>query len=366
MNETEAKKKDYEMHKNAGNMALTVSDLLSAYTNFMTCGQLADEISNLTLEKKEADEYASLASDDYKQANDLLNKLHLSKEEEAKLVKRKLPKGFDKFIGEDKLKEYVKKEIIEPWRRHEFSSRKKSALLIYGPEGVSKKVFVQSLIHELQATPYFINPVENFSPYGENIQESFKKLFRLAEEKDNVVFYFTKPVAFFPADNCKENKLTAKIFLKLIKKEIKRVHRLNLNILFVASTPAVDKMTKKAFDKYLFDDLLRVHHPDRMTRKGLMEERLKGIEFEDKDTIDKLVPITHGYISKEISRLCRRIRDTARLYGKDGKNAIITPDMMKRIMQDLGPMDDVGFQKNVDAFEASLKPCVSIVNDNHD
>ncbi len=366
MSEIDAKKKTYEVNHEAMKMALAVNDLVSAYLNLTTCANIADEISKLTLDKNESEQYARKCEECQKEAKDLLPKLHLSKEDEAKLTKRKMPKGFDQFIGEDKLKEYLRKDVLEPWRSHEMKHRKKNAILIYGPEGVSKKVLVQTLIHELQATPYYINPIDNYSPYSDNITDSFKKLFRLAEEKDNVVFYFTKPVAFFPAEESEGNRRTAKIFLKLLKKEQKRVKRKNLNILFVASTPAMDKMTIKAFEKGMFDDLLRVHHPDRMTRKGMMEERLKGIEFEDKDTIDKLVPITHGYVSKEISRLCRRIISTSKLYAKDGVNAIITKDMMTRIMSDLGPMDDEEFKKVVDGFESSLPEGVSIVNDNHD
>lgn len=366
MNEIDAKKKVYEVHSEATKMALSINDLVSAYLNLMTCSTIADEISKLTLNKTEAEEYAKKSEDTLKQAKDLLPKLHLSKEDEEKITKRKLPKGFDKFIGEDKLKDYLKEDVLEPWRRHEMKYRKKNAILIYGPEGVSKKVLVQTLIHELQATPYYINPIANYSPYSENVVDSFKKLFRMAEEKDNVVFYFTKPVAFFPAEKSENNQRTLKIFYKLLKKELRRIKRKNLNILFIASTPAMDKMDRKVFVKGMFDDLLRVHHPDRGTRKGMMEERLKDITFEDPETIDKLTPVTHGYVSKEISRLCRRIISTSKLYAKDGKPAIITKDMMTRIMQDLGPMDDEEFKKVVDGFEKSLPEGVTIINDNHD
>lgn len=366
MNEIEAKKKDYEVHSEAIQMALSINDLVSAYSNYLICSQLADEISKLTLDKKDSEDYAKKSEDCHKLANDILPKLHLSKDEEEKLNKKKMPKGFDQFIGEDKLKDYLKKEVIEPWRKHELNQRDKNIILIYGPEGVSKKVLIQSLIHELQATPYYINPINNYSPYSENVVDSFKKLFKMAEEKDNVVFYFTRPVCFFPEPNNKESKMTSKIFTKLLKKELKRIKKKNLNILFVASTSAMDKMDKKVFKKGLFDDLLRVHHPDRSTRKGMMEERLKDVEFEDKDMIDKLTPVTHGFVSKEISRLCRRIISTSKLYQKDGKNAVITNEMMKRIMHDLGPLDDIDFKNVVDDFEKALPAGVSIVNDNHD
>ncbi len=366
MSEIDEKTYDYQNHKSAAEMAFSIQDYPTAYQNYIACYDLANDIANLTLEKEASEKYTSLAQKDEEKAQEILSKLHMSKEEADKLTNRKRPKGFDKFIGEDKIKEYVTREVIEPWKNHNMKSRKKSAILLYGPEGVSKKVFIQSFIHELHATPYYINPIANFSPYSENTKANFQRLFKMAEEKDNVVFYFTKPVAFFPKEDNDESKATAKIFLKLLKKELKRVRKKNLNILFIASTPAMDKMTMKAFQKGMFDDLLRVHHPDRHTRRGMMEERLKGIVFENENEIDKLVEFTHGFVSKEISRLCRRIVSTSHLYAKDGKDAIITADMMKRIIADLGPVDDLEFKKNVDAFEASLGKDISIINDNHD
>ncbi len=366
MQEIDEKKKSLVQAQNAANLAVAVEDFYGAYMNYLSAIDLAKDISSLTLSKEETATYLTLSEKLENEAKALLPRLKLTPEEASKLNKRKKSKGFDKFVGEERLKDYLTKTVIEPWKNQNMKSRNKGAILLYGPEGVSKTVLVQSLIHELNATGYFIEPIRNFSPYSETTKEKMKTLFKLAEEKNNVVFYFPKPNAFFPDGKKNESADTFKIFYKLLKKEIKRVRKLNLNILFIASTAAPDKMNPQMFAKGLFDDLLRIHHPDRYTRKGLMEERLAGVEFEDPTTIDKLVPITHGYISKEVSRLCRRIKKTAQLYSKDGKDAVITPAMVDRIMIDLGPMDDLEFKKNVDAFEASLCKDVSIINDNHD
>ncbi len=352
--------------QSAANLARDVEDYMAEYENLVVACDIAKDIANNLLDKAESEQYALLATQFENEAKNALAKLHIKPEDLAQAGKRKRSKGFDRFVGEDKLKNYLTDTVIKDWREHNMKNRAHSGIFLYGPEGVSKTVLVQSLIHELNATGYYIDPISNFSPYSENTKAKFKRLFKMAEQKDNVVFYFTRPVCFFPQENNQESKATAKIFLKLLKKEIKRVKKLNLNILFVASSAAPDKMSLKAFGKGMFDDLLRVHHPDRHTRKGLMEERLQGIEFEVEDQIDQLVPVTHGYISKEISRLCRRIIKTAKLYGKDGKNAIITKEMMDRIMTDLGPMDDLEFKEHVQAFEASLPETCSIINDNSD
>lgn len=362
-NSTLEKERDYKRHHDAASMAKEVGDYLSCYENLMICFDLAEEIKELSLEKEKSEKYDSLAKEDERLANEALSQLRLPPSEIAKLKKRKLPKGFDKFIGEEKIKDYLNKTLIPYWRGHKMSERERSAILLYGPEGVSKSVFVQSLTHELNATPYYINPMNNYSPFGDNTKEQMIRLFKMAEEKNNVVFYFPKPVCFFPKENSKINKETAKLFLKLLKKEMKRVRKLNLNILFIASTSCPDKMTEKAFQPGLFDDLLRIHHPDCQTRKAIMEERLQGIRFENPQAIDELAKKTHGFISKEVSRLCRRIKNVANLYKKDRGDDLITNAMLDRIMQDLGPMDDIEFQKHVTDFESSLKQNIHITDD---
>ncbi len=362
-NLTVDKERDYKRHQDAASMAKEVGDYLSCYENLMVCYDLAEEIKENSLDKEKSQKYEELAKKAEGQANEALSQLRLPPSEIAKLKKRKLPKGFDKFIGEDKLKDYLRKTLIPYWKGHKMSQRETSAILLYGPEGVSKSVFIQSLTHELNATPYYINPMNNYSPFGDNTKEQMLRLFKMAEEKDNVVFYFTKPVCFFPKENSKINKATAKLFLKLLKKEIKRIRKKNLNILFIASTSCPDKMTEKAFQPGLFDDLLRVHHPDCKTRKAIIEERLTGIRFENPKAIDSLAKDTHGFISKEVSRLCRRIKYVADLYKKDRGDDLITNAMLERIMQDLGPMDDIEFKKHVNEFEKSLKSSIRVTND---
>ena len=365
MLKTDEQKRVLEQTQNAASLARDVEDYMAEYENLIAASDIAKDISGSLLDKEESERYLQLSEKLLKEAKDALNKLHI-KPEDLSVGKRKKSKGFEHFIGEDKLKNYLSDTVVKLWKENRLAERNHSGLFLYGPEGVSKTVLVQSLIHELNATGYYIDPISNFSPYSENTKAKFKRLFKMAEQKNNVVFYFTRPVCFFPQETNPESKATAKIFLKLLKKEIKRVKKLKLNILFVASSAAPDKMSLKAFGKGMFDDLLRIHHPDRFTRKGLMEERLKGIEFENPNQIDELVPVTHGYISKEISRLCRRINKTAKLYGKDGNNAVITKDMMNRIMTDLGPMDDLEFVANVNKFEESLPEECSIINGNSD
>lgn len=366
MIDIEEKKKEISRHIEAGNLACDVSDYMFAYNNYTLALEDAKLLSEAIVDKEENDKYITLVATLTKKVEFCHKSLNLKPGDEDKLIKRKPSKSLDKFIGEEKLKVYLKNTLIPYWKEHNLSKRERTCIMIYGPEGASKTIFVQSLINELGATGYFIDPIVNYSAYSDNTKEHFKDLFEKANAKDNVVFYFTKPNAFFPKETGDENKRTFKMFYKLLKKELKIIKKKNLNILFIGSTSAPDKMNEKIFVKGMFDDLLRVHHPDRYARRGLMEERLQGVIFEDSEAMNKLVKRTHGFISKEISNLCRRIKKTAVLYAKDGVNATITNEMLDRVLADLNPIDDLYFKESVIAFEKNLPEGFKVINDNHD
>lgn len=347
--------------------AVLVGDDVSAYQNYLLASEHAEELSTMILEKKDSDAYVEKAKADKEKADSFAKKLALSPEELKKITPRKPVKGFDEFVGLDKIKDYLKEDIVTPWKNHTMNQRKLHGLFIYGPEGVAKTTLVRSLIHELGATGFFFEPFKDFSVYNDaNYKVHTEEIFQKAEEKNNVVIYFPAPVAFFPKDNSKISKQIRKYFLKALKKEMKRVEKRNLNILFVAATTAPDKMSIDAFGKYGFDDLIRIHHPDRATRLQMMEERLSDIPFEDDQMLKDIALRTHRYTTKELSRLCRSLRKVDDLYSKDlpkGQRATFTRVMLERLMSDFTPVDDLDFDKYVSSFEDNLPQGMHIVNE---
>jgi len=347
--------------------ASLVGDDLTAYQNYLTASRHAEELSTMILDRKESDNYLSIAAVDKEKAEDHLRRLNLSPEEVARITPRKPVKGFDEFLGLDKIKAYLKEDVVEHWRNHTMNQREKHGIFLYGPEGVAKTTLVMSLIHELGATGFFFEPFKDFSIYNaSNYKQHTEDIFRQVEEKDNVVVYFPAPVAFFPKDDSKISKKTRKYFLKALKKEMKRVRKLNLNVLFVAGTTAPDQVSMEAFGPDLFDDLIRIHHPDRHTRLAILEERLKDIPFEDDRMLNDLALRTHRYTTKELSRLCRSLRKVDDLYSKDlpkGQRATFTRVMLERLMSDFTPVDDLDFDKYVHVFEDALPSDIKVLNE---
>mgnify|MGYP004633143115 CR=1 FL=1 len=147
--------------------------------------------------------------------------------------------GFEDFIGLDEEKKYLKEEIISPWKEHSLYQRKKNALMIYAPHGVGKTRFAHSLIKELHAKSYFIQPLKHFSMTDfPDVEYSFKNFFASVEKEDNVVLFMESPVPYFSNGKDEFSKDTCHLFLRLFKnRPVRFVIERNLNFTgFVAQS----------------------------------------------------------------------------------------------------------------------------------
>lgn len=352
------KKEELEKHLSAAYQAIWKNDYLSAYQNFTSAGDIAKDLSEMS-SKPQAGEYASFSEEYYDKAKMYASMGHLSHEDEGKYRPRKPAKGFDEFVGLDSVKDYLKKDIVEPWKERSMFSRPLSALFVYGPKGTAKTTLIQSLIHELGATGYFVEPMKNVSsPLG--LKEELGYLFSRAEDRDRVVIYFDDPEFFFPKEGDKKTAKMAKTCQKLVRKEIKRIRKQHLDILFVASTDAPYKIDPSVFGEGLFDDLIRLHRPDQATRKAMIEERLAEVSFTS-GQVDKLVGVTRGYVNKELSRLCRALVRESKFVTKESKPAL-SDEVIDKVLKDFVPADSEEYDRSVESFEKALPSDVHLVD----
>ncbi len=359
-------KKNLKGHLTSAEMALMVKDYKEAYLDYLAASEDAALLATLTLDKKES-ERARKQSEEYKATGEnALSKLHLSPAEKDKLKPRKKPKGFCEFIGMDDIKDYLTKTFVEPWKKGTYPENESLGLLIYGPKGCAKSVLVQSLVHELEATEYYVEPRENFSVYNStNVLSHWQALFQRAEEKNNIVFYFTNAEAYFPKGEDEESKKTVKRFYSILQKERKRIRSKNLNILFVLGTDKpgcidVSIFEKKFLHPVLFTDIIRIHHPNTKTRKERRKERLSSIDIENPALLDDLAKATHRFVSKKVSDVCRSLNKMATIYQGDRSRPLLTRERAEKVRKDHPYVPDTTFEEGAEAFEKSLPSNIKV------
>lgn len=318
------------------------NDYENAYSNMMKASKLAKEISKICTLIEDIKEYENLSSHYYKKALDYHSFLDGDKKDVYAI---EMPtNGFDDFIGLDKEKEYLKEEIINPWENNTFYQRNKNALLIYGPHGVGKTRFAHSIMKELHAKTYFIQPLKHFGMTDfPDVEFSFNNLFDQIEKENNIVLFIESPVPYFSNGTDDFSKDICSLFIRLFKNELKKIKRKKLNVLLIATTSSPDKMNDKVFTNGLFDDFIRLHLPNENIRLGLVNRY-----FGDKLTNDEkkyIVEKTSGFVNSDISRFCKEILES---------NSFDLGNITSHLSTFKVENND-GYESNVDSFESKIK-----------
>ncbi len=247
-------------------------------------------------------------------------------------------RSFSDFIGEEKTKEYLRIDVIEPWKKNEMKERKLNGLLIHGPYGVGKTILVKALAKELGATIFSLSPLMDFS--NDNYPDAINSVSRVlnaAVDKDNSIIFLEDPVCYFPRGE--ENTVSHDIcdlFLDYFRKEMRRIKKKNKRVLFVMTTNCPDMLDERVVNDKIFDDVVAISLPDVKTREELIKRKLPDLS---EDLTKDFAKDTLGYTSWQITKLCSELK-------KD--------DIKEEDIQELLKMHtkeyDSGYFDNIDSF----------------
>ncbi len=315
-----------------------------AYKNMLKASKIAKKIADMTYDVVDAKEYVHLSEHYYKKAMSYHDMIDDPKGKSVYQMDAPT-KGFADFVGLDEAKKYLSDNIIAKWNSHDLSARKENAILIYGPHGVGKTRFVHSLIMELKAKAYYIQPLKHFSMTDfADVEHSFMNFFSQIEKEDNVVLFIESPVPYFSNGKDDFSKETSELFIRLFRNELKRIRKKNLNILLVATTSSPDKLSPDAFGNRLFDDFIRIHLPDEKIQKELIDRYFQHDEI-TKEQKEELLVAAKGFVTSSLTRLCKGIVES-QAFSKDSFTACI---------KNFKTEDVSGYETNVDKFEETIK-----------
>lgn len=278
----------------------------NAYLEMVNASKLALEISRQSITIPDIREYKGLAEHYMDKAKEYLS--YEDNDHHLKHISTKdMPThGFSDFIGYDNVKDYLTDNVIKYWKSHTLKDRNKNGILFYGPHGVAKTRFAHALIKELNAKAYYFQPLKHFkiSDFS-TIEYEYTNLFKEAEKEDNVIFFIESPLPFFSNGKDDLSIDVTNLFIKLFKKELKRIRRKNLNILFIATTSTPDKLNKQIYQD-IFDDIIEIPCLDEETRLKVINFYLKDEDVSSED-INKILNFTKDTVTTDITRLCNAV-----------------------------------------------------------
>lgn len=315
-----------------------------AFQDMLEASKIAKQLSDITPFIEDAKEYLNLSKHYYSKA---ISYHDLCQDQTKKPISlMDMPtQGFSDFIGLEKEKKYLEETIILPWKRNEFYIRNKNALMIYGPHGVSKTRFAHSLIKELHAKSYFIQPLRHFAMTDfPDVEHGFNQFFSKIEKENNVVIFMESPIPYFSNGQDEFSKDACELFFRIFKKECKRIKKKKLNILFVATTSAPDKMSKTVFSDDLFDDFIEIPLPSFEIRKELFKRYLKDFKV-DEGMIGYLAEKTDGFVTTDISRIAKNLIES-QSFEKESID-----DFLNSFKKE----DSSEYRKNIDSFKEIIR-----------
>lgn len=333
-------KEELNQYHREASQAILNQDYELAEKKYHLLSHLSRLLYNESDNTYDRNEYRSLA-DEYANKESYARKM---KKDRIALTGVESNISFSKFVGEEKVKSYLKEDVISPWLENSLKGRKKNGLLIHGPYGVGKTILVKALANELGAFIYYLSPLTDFS--NDNYPDAINSVSRVvnaAVENNNSIIFLEDPVCYFPkGDEGSISYEISELFLDYFKKEMKRIKRKNNKVLFVATTNCPDKLDERIIHERVFDDVLSLSLPDRQTRAALIKMKLTEL---DENAVDGFVSMTEGYTSWQITKFCSELKD---------KNAPSMEDIKNLIDQSVKEYDD-GYFENLEEFLKEIR-----------
>ncbi len=247
-------------------------------------------------------------------------------------------RSFSDFIGEDKTKEYLRMDVIEPWKKDEMKTRKLNGLFIHGPYGVGKTILVKALAKELNATVYPLSTLMDFS--NDNYPDAIRSVARVIEpavENNNSIVFLEDPLCYFPRGE--EDSVSfdiCNLFLDYFKREMRKIKKKNKRVLFVMTTNCPDMIDERVVNEKVFDDVISISLPDEKTRENLIRRKLPKL---DENLVKCFATLTLGYTSWQITKLCSELN-----------NADITEADIQKLVESHTKEYDLEYFDNIDKF----------------
>ena len=329
------------LHFNRAKNAVEREDYRLAGEEYHLVYKIAQRLAMQAKTIFDQEEYLSLAKE-------YLNKesycqMMESKKEKPLSIKPSL--SFHDLCGLEKAKAYLNDTVILPYKNKTLFQREKNGICIYGPEKCGKTTLVKALAHELGATIIPIQPLKNYDPNNfPDIQQYIQRLFDEAEKKEIAVLFFEDPLCFFPFSekNTVLNDMK-NLFVYLFKKEMKRVKKKKLNVLFVATTECPDKLSKDFYQEGMFDDLIRIDLPDHRTRESIIRQIIPSI---NEDVLKEIIYSTEGYHTWGVTEIA---------FDLLKQEEPIQIETVKKLLDQHPLQKDEEYQNHISEFENNAK-----------
>ncbi len=217
-----------------------------------------------------------------------------------------------------------KKEIIEKMKL-----KVPRSVLLYGPPGVGKTIFVKACAKEYGLNFIYIKGPEVLNKWVGQSEKTVRDIFKKARDVSPAIIFFDEIDSLTSEKNFEINQP------RVLDQLLTELDNLNKDIIFVSATNRPDLIDKSLLRSGRIDKIIEFRVPNKEERKEILELKLKNISYKSLD-IDEIVELTENYSGADLDLL---IIDATLLSLKENKykEVKLTQDHIIKTLKKIKP-----------------------------
>lgn len=225
------------------------------------------------------------------------------KSEKKFKAKKTKGKGFDAIVGLDKLKEEMRRSVInkleDPEKARRYGAKIPNGMILYGPPGCGKTFFAKHFAEEVGFNYIIATPSTLKSKYVNATQENIAMMFQEAEKEAPTIIFIDEINELLPHREGDSHEMSKSAMNEMLA-QMDRTGERGIFVIGACNYPnMIDPAMLRAgrLEKKFY-----LPPPDFKTRKALFQKSLSerksvldfGIDY------DKLADITENYVIADI------------------------------------------------------------------
>ncbi|ORX94701.1 AAA-domain-containing protein [Basidiobolus meristosporus CBS 931.73] len=266
------------------------------------------------------------------------------------------------------VREMVELPLQKPEVYRRFGLKPPKGVLLFGPPGTGKTLIARAVASETQSHVICVNGPEILSKFYGETEAKLRAIFEEAEENSPSIIFIDEIDALCPKRDDAPNELEKRVVATLLTlMDGVSTGSQTSRVVIIGATNRPNALDEALRRPGRFDREVEIGIPNANARASILEALLRRIPNTlDKDDIQKIASISHGYVGADLVAVCREagLKTIKRSIqnGSDPKEGLlinyddmrtalseIRPSAMREIMievpkvhwTDIGGMDEV-------------------------
>jgi SpoVK/Ycf46/Vps4 family AAA+-type ATPase len=283
--------------------------------------------------------------------------------------------AWDQIGGYGQLKEEIRDSVIMPLQKPDvakaYGAEPPRGVLLFGPPGCGKTLFMKALAQTLKANFYYVKTSDIVSKwYGES-EKRVTDVFALARETSPSILFFDEIDSIAKKRDLYGSDDTTPRLLSLMLAEMDGLEKEHATLLVVGATNKPDMLDEAILRPGRFDRVIYVPPPDKEARKAIFLVHCEGKPVAGDVDYDRLAALAERFsgadirnvvqiTAVELAKKAMKGKDLPPIGMKELTRTIQTykPSITLRMLEDYEKLR-LDFERRVTRAEEELRPAVT-------